>query len=85
MDLILRAHRKVSSGRSPNTLCIIHHTSHREERREYMGTMTEIFKPLEPELGKLRETCAPALFLGLLACPIFLFCPPHTASLLEGT
>lgn len=53
MDLILHAHRKVSRGRCLNTWWILHHTSHREERNKYMGTMTEIFKPLELDM---RET-----------------------------
>lgn len=68
MDLILCVYRKVSSGRSPNTLWILHHKSHREERPKYVGSMTEIFKPLELD-------SASVLLLSLLVCPFFHFVP----------
>lgn len=55
MDLILCAHRMVSSGRLPNTLCILHHMSHREQRHNYMGTMTEFFKRLELDMWETGE------------------------------
>lgn len=55
---ILHVHRKVSSGRSLNTLLILLHTSHREERHKYMGTTIEIFKTLEIDMGNWGK-CMP--------------------------
>lgn len=45
------------------------------------GSMRDIFKPLELDMWKIGQN----LCLCLFVCPSFLFCPPHAASLLEGT